>query len=94
MRVKDITSKETIQDLTDRGFQLYKGEQIGCQLDTEYYCWFGGRKRKGNESPTLMIDTTTGDISFRQNTTYYARYIPDVLLFMIQRGKVEESDVK
>ncbi len=94
MRVKDITSKETIQDLTDRGFQLYTSEKVGCQLGTEYYCWFGGRKRNGNESPTLMIDSQTGDIWFKQTGTYYQRRIPDVLLFMIQRGKVEESDVK
>ena len=93
MRVKDINSKETIQDLTDRGFQLYKGEKIGCQLGTEYYCWFGGKKRNGNESPTLMRDSQTGDIWFKQTVTYYQRRIPDVLLFMIQRGKIEESDV-
>ena len=94
MRVKDINLQETIQDLTDRGFQLCKSESVSCQIGNEYYCWFGGRKRNRGESPTLMIDSQTGDIWFKQTTTYFQRRIPDVLLFMIQRGKVEESDVR
>lgn len=94
MRVKDINSKETIQDLQDRGFYLYNGENIGVLRGTSYWCWFGGRKRNGNESPTIIIDSVTGIVAMKFSTNYFMKAIPDVLLFMIQRGKVEESDVR
>ena len=92
MRVKDINSKETIQDLTDRGFYLYKGEQVGCQRDETYYCYFDGKKRSGNESPTILIDTFNGRIWFKQTTTYFMRPIPDVLIDMIQDGIIEKGE--
>lgn len=94
MRVKDITSKETIQDLQDRGFYLYNGEKIDVLRNTSYWCWFGGRKRNGNESPTIIIDSVTGIVAMKFSTNYFLKAIPDILLYMIKNNRIEESDVK
>lgn len=94
MRVKNINSKETIQDLQDRGFYMYNGVNVGCYNKIGYWCWFGGRKRNGNESPTIMIDSESGTIYMRCPTTYFMKAIPDILLYMIKEGRIEESDIK
>ena len=94
MRVKDINSQETIQDLQDRGFYLYNGLRLGCYNNKDYWCWFGGRKRNGNESPTIIIDSVTGIIAMKFSTTYFMKAIPDILLYMIKNDRIEESDVK
>ena len=94
MRVKNITSQETIQDLQDRGFYLYNGEKIGVLRYTSYWCWFGGRKRNGNESPTIIIDSETGIISMKFSTNYFMKAIPDILLDMTKNDRIEESNIK
>lgn len=93
MRVKNIKSKGTEQYLINKGFKVYRKEQINCLMGTEYYCWFEGDRRHGNESPSLIISKDTGIIWFKCAITYIQREIPDVLMRMIQDNKVEESDV-
>ena len=94
MRVKNINSNETNQYLINKGFKVYKSEQINCWAGAEYYCWFNGESRHGNESPTLIIDKETGDVWFKFAVTYIQREVPDVLMQMIQEGKIEESEEK
>ena len=94
MRVKDINSKETDQYLINKGFKVYRKEQINCLSGTEYYCWFEGEHRHGNESPSLIIDKEDGEIWFKCAVTYIQREIPDVLIQMVKEDKIEESDVK
>jgi len=90
MEVLDIDRQETIEYLKDKGFFLYNGGSIGAN-NKNYYCYFDGQKRIGNESPSICIDAETGVIYLRTPSTYFLREIPDILYIMILDKKVTYS---
>ena len=81
MKIKDIKNAETINALLELGFQPV---QILDWERSEVYGWFEGRKRKGKESPTLVIYKETGEIKYYMNSTWIVREIPDVLLTLFE----------
>ena len=54
------------------------------------FCYYGENGKKGNISPTLVIDEFDGTIYMWCPTTYYRREIPNVLLTLIKNEMVEE----
>lgn len=86
MKIKHI-NLPYVQNLLDQlGFK--KRTQMRFGVKVSEYCYYGNGKRKGNESPTLVIDDYSGIISMWCSTTYYKREIPNVLLTLIQNDLV------
>ena len=91
LRIKNIDKDIVKYDLIRLGFQLIPANSNNrlSKSDCDIYCWFEGRGRCGNESPTLMIFGNTGIISFYMNTRYLYRALPVVLLDLFNMGMIE-----
>ena len=88
MKITDIQKPEVKNYLERLGFQ--KEERIMWGETKTYYCWYEGRKRKGKESPTIIIPADTGVISMWMNSSYIMRQIPHVIINLLEHCNIEE----
>ena len=95
-----ITNMAMAKDyLLSLGFQEKDASVINYPINWgNTFCWFEGRRRKGAEPPSLVIQEKTGIIYMHMTHTYYRREIPSVLFKLLEdldaNGILERSDLE
>ena len=88
MKIANIQKQEVKDYLERLGFQ--KQEKTMWGKTETYYCWYEGRKRVGNESPTIIISANTGIINMWMNSSFVMREIPYVIINLLEHCTIEE----
>lgn len=88
MKIKDIEVQGVKDYLLELGFQ--REERMMWGSKETYYSWYGGRKKKGNEAPTIIISDEDGTINMWMNSSYIMKEIPYIIIILLEQLTIEE----